>query len=274
MKPIESVLVHLDGGRQNGARLRAARRIADRLDASITAFYAVAPAFLDVPIEIAAGGSAAELMQEIDASRLAMARRVYDGVCSEPGRPIAWAASDEVTPIGATSRHALYADLLVLGQRDLEHGDPGVAGDFVQSVLISSGRPALVVPCASSAADIGSRVLVAWKESPQSARAVSAALPLLLVAREVHVATWSEGPTDSAAALGAWLRRHGIEARLHRQPAAGAEVGELMLSLAADCGADLIVAGCYGHTRARELVLGGATRTLLQSMTVPVLMAH
>jgi nucleotide-binding universal stress UspA family protein len=80
---------------------------------------------------------------------------------------------------------------------------------------------------------------------------------------------------DQAGALEDYLRLHGVEAPIQRRAAVpSGEPGEGLLSLAADAGADLLVMGCYGHSRTRELVLGGATRTVLQSMTLPVLMAH
>jgi nucleotide-binding universal stress UspA family protein len=117
---------------------------------------------------------------------------------------------------------------------------------------------------------LGRDVLVAWKPTPEAARAVQAALPLLHAARQVHVAAWGDDPRE----IERLLLLHGIDARYHREPAADAHVGELLLSRAADLSADLLVMGCYGHSRTRELVLGGASRRVLQSMTLPVLMCH
>jgi nucleotide-binding universal stress UspA family protein len=151
--------------------------------------------------------------------------------------------------------------------------------DFVESVVIASGKPALVIPTIRLAEPVGRVVLVAWKETREAARAVSAALPLLQKAGKVHVAIWedpssvkelAQAPLDIAQSL----RAHGVEAEVHRHGPASREVGEFLLSRATDLSADLIVMGCYGHGRAREWVLGGASRTVLQSMTVPVLMAH
>jgi nucleotide-binding universal stress UspA family protein len=145
-----------------------------------------------------------------------------------------------------------------------------VPADFVEAVVIDSGRPAIVVPYAGTFGAIGETVLIAWKPTRESARAVSAALPLLQRAKQVHVAGWDSEPRD----LEHFFYHHGIDAVFHREGQAPAHVGEYMLSRAAELGADLLVMGCYGHSRARELVLGGASRTVLESMTLPVLMVH
>ncbi|MFZ2650761.1 MAG: universal stress protein, partial [Burkholderiaceae bacterium] len=173
----------------------------------------------------------------------------------------------------------LVADLLVLGQR-AEPGEApaGVTPDFNESVLFASGKPALLIPSIYKGEPIGRVVLVAWKPTREAARALSAAMPFLRRAQKVHVAVWGEPGSDAmqgpAPDVEASLRRHGVTAVLHRDAANPSEVGELLLSRAADLGADLLVMGCYGHSRAREWALGGASRSVLQAMTVPVLMSH
>ena len=111
-----------------------------------------------------------------------------------------------------------------------------------------------------------------------TATALYAALPFLQSAERVILALWADPGDGEDAATGPdielALRRHGVNVIVQREVASAREVGELLLSKAADLGADLLVMGCYGHGRAREWVLGGASRTVLQSMTVPVLMAH
>jgi nucleotide-binding universal stress UspA family protein len=134
------------------------------------------------------------------------------------------------------------------------------------------------VPFIGASRTLGDCVAIAWKDSPEAARAVAGALPLLRRAREVHVLAWGEEESPSATGavldLAQYLRLHGIEASFHREQREPGELGELLLSRIADLGADLLVAGCYGHSRVREWVMGGVTQTLLRAMTVPVLMAH
>jgi nucleotide-binding universal stress UspA family protein len=158
----------------------------------------------------------------------------------------------------------------------------GVPGDFVASVVIASGRPALVMPNTGDYPAVGRRVLVAWKPTREAARALSAALPMLQSAQAVDVALWSEPSDDLDGSQGAardvwledWLQAHGVQVQMLHQGSNGRGVGDLLLSLAADRGSDLLVMGCYGHARAREWLLGGVTQRVLESMTLPVLMAH
>ncbi|HET9643788.1 MAG TPA: universal stress protein [Burkholderiaceae bacterium] len=278
MDALKSLMVHVDAGTNSEARLRVARQLAGQHAASLTAVYAVTPTFVQIPLELAAGAPAVEVMQQIDEDRLAVARNLVQRLGKEQGPSIDWQPAQGAEPIRCFSQRALYADLMVLGQYDPEQVGLGVPADFAASVLIATGRPGLVVPYIDHGDAVGRCALVAWKPTPSSMHAVAGALPLLSRSSEVHVASWSGSetePDDDPNAIIEFLVRRGIRARLHHsQEEAPSDVGEMILSLAADLSADLLVMGCYGHSRARELVLGGATRTVLKSMTVPVLMAH
>ena len=276
MNHVKTVLVHIDAGPYGPARLRTARQVASQFGARLHALYAVTPAYAALAIDLAAGAASGTVGQAIDDDRLEAARKLKQHVAAEPGAAFEWHEA-RTLPYSAVTRQARYADLLVLGQYDPQEPSPGVPPDFVESVLIASGRPALVLPYVNTGKTMATRVLVAWKETAEAARAVSAALPFLQRAERAHVAHWGdEEPDDVSQPLDilAYLHAHGVRAEMHRHAAAGAEVGDLMQSLAADLSADLLVMGCYGHTRAREWVLGGASRTVLRSMTLPVLMAH
>jgi nucleotide-binding universal stress UspA family protein len=121
-------------------------------------------------------------------------------------------------------------------------------------------------------------VLACWDGSRSAARAIADSLPFLMRGEKVEIVmvTRGDGKADElpGADLGEHLARHGLDVEVKRLVAADVDVSNVILSYAADCGADLIVMGGYGHSRLREFVLGGATRGILQSMTVPVLMAH
>ena len=127
-------------------------------------------------------------------------------------------------------------------------------------------------------AAVGQTVVIAWKPTREAARAVSAAVPLLQRARRVHVMAWGEDEEQVTGArldLDGYLKLRGVEPVWHREGGEEpADLGDLLLSRAFDLEADLLVMGCYGHSRAREWVLGGTSRTVLRSMTLPVLMAH
>jgi nucleotide-binding universal stress UspA family protein len=149
-----------------------------------------------------------------------------------------------------------------------------------ERVALAAGRPVLAIPYAGRFEAVGRRVLIGWDASREATRAVADAMPLLAAAETVSVLSIDprEGPSAHGPVPGAdispHLARHGVNATVERTVSAGVPAGDLLLSRAADLGADLLVVGAYGHSRARELLLGGVTRTLLQSMTLPVLMSH
>src|SRR5262249_12413324 len=152
------------------------------------------------------------------------------------------------------AQQALFADLLVLGQHDPADDDaPAVPADFVESVLLACGRPALVVPHIGAPERVGSTVAIAWKETPEAARAVTGALPFLRQAQRVVVLSWGEeaAPAVGGQALGLerYLAAHGINFTWDRAGGERQQIGELLLSRAFDFGADLLVMGCYGHSR-------------------------
>jgi nucleotide-binding universal stress UspA family protein len=269
MSPIASILLHVDPSPRCAARIGVASALARRLDATVTALYTAGPV-APSGRRLLSEGQSLVLAPALDAERRAQARALLDH--AEAGALLRWAETDTAQPpVPSFVRQALLHDLVVMGQFDREDAaGPGVPADFVETVALDSGRPVLSVPYAGRFTDVGQRVLIAWKPTRESARAVAAALPLLQEGAEVHVASWGGDPHE----LEPLLRRHGIEAEYHREGPAPHEIGDALLSLAADVGADLLVMGCYGHSRARELMLGGASRTVLQAMTVPVLLAH
>jgi nucleotide-binding universal stress UspA family protein len=171
------------------------------------------------------------------------------------------------------------SDLVLVGQDELDAPVDGTAHDLPEQAMLLSGCPVLVVPYAGRFESVGTHALIAWKDTREAARAIRQALPLLRGASHVELVEVVEGRAASAEArssLGdaqAWLARQGIAAQARLEPVAG-DVGETLLSRAADASADLLVMGAYGHARIREWVLGGATRHLLGHMTLPTLMAH
>lgn len=172
-----------------------------------------------------------------------------------------------------------YGDLVVLGQVNPDDPISPMEEETPEYVAMNSARPVLVVPYAGHFEAPFKRVLVAWDGSMEATRAVTAAIPLLRQAGKVTLAVFNAGRRPEAhgsepgADIALYLARHDIKVEVSSQVTA-IDVGSALLSFAADIDADLLVMGCYGHSRFREIMLGGATRTILQSMTLPVLMAH
>jgi len=278
MSAIRSILVHVDSSPRSRVRMRYAHALAERYDASVTVLFAVTPADLQFPYAAGAGFSMSASQQEFELDRRRSARALFDAARAEPLPRLQWDELRRDEALNVFARRALYCDLLVLGQRE-PTGEmvPDVPSDFVESVLVDSGKPALLLPYIGAPDRVAQTVLVAWKPTREAARALTAALPLLRGAAQVHLAMWSDddrAAEATSALIQGHLRDHGIHAHVHRYGEAGRDVGNHLLSMASDLGADLLVMGSYGHSRAREWVLGGATRTVLQSMTVPVLMVH
>lgn len=284
---MKHILVHLDASSRSAVRLAMAQALATQQGGRLTALYGVVPGLLATPWGATDGMAAmAGDLFELDVEQRARAQALVAQAATRPGKvaPI-WVDAGS-SPYGSLLRHAPYADLLVLGQDDPEDPTTGaLPPGLVPGALCETGRPALVVPAAGVFPPGAKRPLLAWKPCREAARALSASLPWLHRAERIDVAVQAEGPDardglgedarlDPAETLQAWLKWQGVGApvRLHRLPAG--DVGEALLSVSADADSDLLVMGCYGHSRAREWVLGGATRTLLQSMTLPVLMAH
>jgi nucleotide-binding universal stress UspA family protein len=206
-------------------------------------------------------------------------REFFDHATGPRGLSAEWREIAE-GPEADPAVHARYADMAILGQLDPDRVETELLRPRPEQIALASGRPVLVVPYAGRFADIGRRVVVAWNATREAARAIGDAMPLLVSAELVTVLTIDarEGPSDHGELPGAdialHLARHGVKAQIERTVSAGLPVGEVLLSRLADLGADLLVMGAYGHSRMREVLLGGATRSVLQTMTVPVLMSH
>jgi nucleotide-binding universal stress UspA family protein len=179
-------------------------------------------------------------------------------------------ATDAFAALGRAS------DLVVVQQP--EPDGSASAQDMVETALFASGRPTLIVPYIQKDGFSVDQVLCCWDGSRAAARAVGDSLPLLKKAKRVKVLTVVTGKFDekdvTGADLATHLARHNINIELVRIPAADLDVANAILSHAADTDASMIVMGGFGHSRLREFVLGGATRGLLETMTVPTLMSH
>jgi nucleotide-binding universal stress UspA family protein len=276
-----SVLVFLDPGPPCAARTRVAIDLAKRLGCHLAGV--VPTGLIDLPMSADAAAAIGEFSALAWDALRDQAERVADQFredCHIAGLKSHEAVIDEADKARSLVRHAHCSDLTVLSQADPSALDFRVAQDLVEQVVLNSARPTLILPHAGHTGSIGSNAMVAWDDSREAARAVSDALPLLRLARQVEVVSWNEGGAvaDKSLrprldALRQWLMWQGVSAEL-RNETPSVDIASAMRSRATDLGADLIVMGAYGHARWAERVLGGATRGLLDTMTVPVLMSH
>ncbi|MES2073508.1 MAG: universal stress protein [Pseudomonadota bacterium] len=174
---------------------------------------------------------------------------------------------------------ARYSDLVVVGQANREEPSPSVLPDFPEYIVMHSGRPVLIIPYTGDFSSIAQRPLIAWDASRESTRAVTDTIPLLKRAELVQVAIFNadsvyQAPGEQPGAdIVRYLERHGIKVEVSVHKTA-TDIGNALLSLAHDLDSDTIVMGGYGHSRFREMIMGGVTRTVMESMTVPILISH
>lgn len=272
----KDILVHVDNSPQVKTRLDLAAKLAQAQDAHLIALNVRTRPLMPQFIRSQYGAQLDRIREEFNAEAAREARAVFDSIQPAHGVTTEW-RDVEGSLEQSVTLHARYADLTVLGQG--EGGDNGER-PLADAVMLDVGRPVLVVPHAGRFPTLGERVLVAWNGSREATRAVHDALPILRRSRLTHV--MAVNPTGGMAGHGdipgadicLHLSRHGVNAVCEHVKSEDLNVGQMLLSRAADEGADLIVMGAYGRSRLSELVLGGATRHLLRHMTVPVLMSH
>lgn len=275
----KTILVHLNDERRVAGLIDAANSIGQRFDAHVIALYVMPPVPTYGPTAFGAGYIEAGLKAFRDeADRV---RKAFED--ASRGRPIVpeWrlVESGERTVADIVVEVGRCADLIILGQRDRSFDFSSVL-DVPERVIMESGRPVLMVPNSGRFPTIGERVTVAWNQRREAARAIFDALPLLTEAERVRV-VWVNPQSEQQVArdlpgaeIAATLARHGVRCEVSPASASDIDTGDVLLSGLADDSADLLVMGAWGHSRMRELIFGGATRHILEHMTVPVLMSH
>jgi nucleotide-binding universal stress UspA family protein len=278
---IGDILVLLDPTPAGMNRLDAACQLAARHGAHLVGLRCADPlSRVMLHADPSAGMLVAELLDrlraearekaaELEAAFLAATARA--GVAAE-WRLVEGSALDHI------ALHARYADLVLLGQPDPARSRPGMDA-VIEEALFASGRPVLVLPHGAGALP-ARRVLLGWNASREATRAAHDALPILAAADAVLVFAANPGRGINGigdlpgADIARHLARHGAKVEVRQGSSDDLAAGDLLLNEASDWGADLIVMGGYGHSRWREMVLGGVTRSLMRQMTVPVLMSH
>ena len=278
---IKDILVLLDPSPASARRLDVACALAAQHDAHLRGLCV---------IDLASAGAlffgddiaAVRLVQQLreqaqrEATRVAAefrARMTTEGIRHE------W-VQDEGPVAEIVTQHARLVDLTILGQTDPDN--PGVTanGTIIEQVLFGSGRPVLMVPYAGRFGAIGKRVLIGWQPTRESARAVGDALTLIAPDANVTVLAIiprrdaGDPPGGVTAPITAHLAHHGFKVTGHEIVGGDINSGDMLLNSAADESADLLVVGAYGHSRIREVVMGGVTRTLLTQSPLPTLLSH
>lgn len=278
----KTILVHVNQSGIASAQIRVAVALARRFDAHLIGAAATGLSE-EVYFPDGFGASVPLLKQSLHALEAeAAAKLAVFATCAESGGVASIEQRLVRDEAGAgISLGARYADLVVIGQIDPIAFTPFLRPDFPQRVVIDSGRPVLIVPYAGHFDGVGKRIVLAWDGSREAARAATAGIALMQQAELVQVVVFDSAAArashgeEPGADMALYLARQGISVEVvHRQLAPSTDIGSTLLSHASDFDADLIIMGGYGHSRFREILLGGVTQAILASMTVPVLMAH
>lgn len=273
--PIKTILLHMANDDAHATRLAVAAALAKRFSAHVQALY------IATPVSMPAGATGRAASYGYIAEATAIAHENAERIEAEVQLALAdlsysWSL-EEGDHVALLAERAPYADLTIIAQSAAQRSGERVALHAPDRLPLETVGPTLLLPPVQPAtAPIGRNILIAWKNSRESARAVRNAMPFLEEAESVTVLTIDppgKTPEDGVELVG-WLARHGIAAHHHAAVALGGEVGDLILACAGEIGADLLVMGAYGHSRLREMVLGGATRSVLSNTPLPVLISH
>ena len=180
-------------------------------------------------------------------------------------------ASDLITA------HAYFTDLIVLGQADLSAPAMHIPTDLAERVILSSGRPVLIVPYSGIFHTAGDRIMVAWKAGRESIRAVNDSLPYLQNAHSVVIVegkTTSENSDHSLESIRNFLLKHDIKVALELINYVNFPIGDMLLNNVCDKKIDLLVMGAFAPNRRGRLEVSPVARHVLKHLTVPVLMSH
>jgi nucleotide-binding universal stress UspA family protein len=270
-----TLLVHLDIDRSNETRLQIAGELAKRFAAKL---IGIAAADVQPPLYFVEGDAAQDILEKQRAwldSRIADCEAEFQRFLQPVAGQIEWRSARE-WPTEFVARNARAADLVIIGgrpkpadmTREINPGD----------LVMRAGRPVLLVPSGTEWLRLKT-VVVAWKDTREARRAINDALPLLHMAREVVIIELLEADADQTAAktrvddVARWLARRKINASAVSTKALIGLTGQLSI-VAQDEGADIIVAGAYGHSRFQEWLFGGVTRELLSQQKHCLLLSH
>jgi len=276
---IRDILVHIDTAVGCEARLNAAIAMAVTHDAHLVGLYVMPDIRLPAYSEVDIPADILQAQEERQAETAAESGVSFDAATSAAAVSAEWrcVTGDPATTLAI---HARYMDLVVVSQHAVDGQLGAVISEIPDHIVLTAGRPVLVIPDHFTGGAIGKRVMIGWDAGQMATRALHDALPILQKAEQVSVMVVNPkkgriGHNDLPGAdVAHHLARHGVVAEADHITAADMGVGDQLLARSADMRADLVVTGAYGHARWKELILGGVTRQLLETMPVPVLMSH
>jgi nucleotide-binding universal stress UspA family protein len=271
---MKSVLLHVQDDKGLEARLQTALAIVRASGGHLTCVFTT-PFSTYAGFETYGGAYVqAELFKQLEEQEAAMKARIEDGLANED---VAWSYEHQsLDPASVLVKWGALADLILLGRQDPTPASAYRSSLIFGALLASSHTPMLICPNDAERFDPFGTAAIAWNGSFEAANALRAALPLLKQAAAVHIVAIDEDKDFDFPPLGAsvYLSRHGIHAELIRESKGTHSVDERLVASARSLGASYLVMGAYGHSRAREYLFGGVTRSLLKDCPIPLLLSR
>ena len=271
---IKDLLIHVDESESCSSRLHAGKLVANESDAHVTGMFTYQ---ISASMGYGDFGIPSDVLTNLEKAHLeraAMARKHFDRTTETWQSKTSWECheGDRASTISSVSAHHDLVLLSQFNENDEQDHNKGIAAQ----VAIDSGRPVMVVPHSFYGDHIGKRIFVAWNGKKESVRATHDAMPFLQAADAVEIAriNQSNGEDLPCIDIANHLARHGVNIESSAAQTPSMFIGEAILYMAQGFGADMIVMGAYGHTRLREIILGGATRHVLAKSHIPVLVSH
>lgn len=278
MMPRDLVVFLEQRSRGSAARLAFAAELARRWQAHLVATFVTRPLVMEPHAGFAMGPALVDLLTEHQArleQELQQARAAFDALAERRSFTAEWRVSDAESN-EALMLHARHARVAVLGPPARQQASTTVLG-LSEAVILSSGRPSLLLPDDWPADRVARRVVIGWNGGREATRAIADAMPLLADAETVRLVVVPDARTrgllgpDPGTDMAAHLARHGVRVELEQCP--GEDAGRVLLDHCADVRADLLVMGAMARSRLSEALFGGATRTVLSQAQMPVLLS-
>lgn len=274
--PYLDIMVHLDRTRHSETRLALAADLAAGQGAGLIGLRIESHPHVPETFRAAIRPEALKMQADAIAADTARVEAAFRAAVAIRALRSEWwlEATETELAIERVCRRARHVSLTVVGQQARDGDEELPGGDLLHALLLGSGRPVLVVPDADAPSPPGKRVAVAWNGTRESARALADAMPLLAAAEAVLLVQVGEGDSESLSEIKRHLVRNGINAETRMVAPPDHNVGAAILASADGFSADLLVMGGYGHSRMREVVLGGATAHVLRHAGICLLMSH
>lgn len=274
----KTIVVSLNDVDRAQTVIDAAALIAARNNAHLIGLYVIPAVQVYPAIAMQITPEIMDSQRQFYEERAEDVKALFEKMTETTGISAEWHQMDSEGSIiaDAVIAYSRNVDLVIAGQIDRD-GEAMVEIDMIERLLLESGRPVLVIPSVGTFKEIGREVTVAWNAKREASRAVFDALPLLKSSNKTTILCVNPDEDHDGIAgteIATTLARHGVNVEVQRSIVRDISVGDEILARISDLGADLVVMGGYGKSRMREFLFGGASRDILNHMTVPVLISH